>query len=1066
MFFLRAIILGFVLMSNNVAHAQCTWHNLLVDGYEYTTVCPDVIPGTTYQSSPASWAVHSGTYSLYLNFKDSNIAGGTVAGTLVYDRTIDVCPNLPTRISSWLTTSFAGIQCDMHIKIIDATGAVIFNTPSILVPYYPAWYQYQSGSFTPTTSTVQFLMYTNVGGGGGNDLSMDDFLVEHCYNLNTVKINYGNICQNVPTLDFYPLLTSAPPNSGTWAGPSVLTGGYLGTFNPSTNTSGNYVYTTFPLGTAPACPVAKDTVTITVKPTPSLTLTETDASCGATNGTATITSITGATAPYYILWSGGQTTMFATGLAAGTYTVTVTDGVGCIKVDSIVVGSTSAITASIVSQTNVSCNGGSNGAVTATGNNGSGSYTYLWSSGAGTNASATNLPANTYTVTVTDAGGCTATQSVTITQPTALAFSVSGGTTICIGQNDTISASVSGGTLPYSYLWSNGNTTASQIVSPLTSSTFTVTVSDANGCTLPSQTIIVNVNPPLNVTSTFTGQLCAGDSTTITATPSGGNGGPYTYNWNSGAATSANSIPVIPQNDTTITVTINDGCSASVQLPMNIIVSPPINTSVASQSDVTCFGLNNGSATINCTGGIGTLTYSWSPVGGSGATATGLPANTYTVTINDSIGCTTSQTVVITQPTALTFSLSSSSTICIGQNATISVSASGGTQPYSYLWSNGIASSSQIVFPVSSSTYTITVTDGNGCNIPNQSVTINVHPPLSINASFTSQLCKGDSTTIIATPSGGNGGPYSYSWNNGTTTLSNSMIVIPQNDTTITITLNDGCSPPVQLPINITVAETPVVSFTPLSVKGCVPVEAEFIDSSTSPVGSKYLWSFGDGSTSTLQSPTHVYSNPNQYSVSLVITSPQGCIGSLSVLNLVDAGAQPLATFAVSNSLSIENLPVYFTDLSSIDVTQWQWNFGDSSNLSSLQNPVHSYFNAGTYNISLIVQNSTGCVDTAENILELLGEFSLYIPNAFTPNDDGVNDSFTAYGVNISNFEMRIFNRWGQEVYQSGNLNQPWRGTFKDNETACQDGVYIYKIKASDYYGKHHEYTGSVKLIR
>jgi gliding motility-associated-like protein len=245
----------------------CTFHPLLTDSYEYLTACPDVISGTTYQTIPANWVAHSGTRSLYLNFVDSVSSNGTNAGDLVYRRSIKTCPGLPVRISTWLTTSFAGLQCNMHLRITDETGNILADTAAISAPYAPIWFQYQSPTLTPSGDTLVFLMYTNVGGGPGNDLSMDDFLVEHCYDdIPSVHIN-STICASASPFNLYPLLTDTPAVAGTWS-PATLTGGYQGTFNPLTNTSGNYIYTSSPYGTATSCPLGKDTVTMTVLAAP------------------------------------------------------------------------------------------------------------------------------------------------------------------------------------------------------------------------------------------------------------------------------------------------------------------------------------------------------------------------------------------------------------------------------------------------------------------------------------------------------------------------------------------------------------------------------------------------------------------------------------------------------------------------------------------------------------------------------------------------------------------------------------------------------------------------------
>ncbi|HRA60537.1 MAG TPA: T9SS type A sorting domain-containing protein [Bacteroidia bacterium] len=190
---LLAITSILMLSINENANSQCKWQQKLYDGYEYSTTVPDLIPGTTIQTTPQSFAVHTGTKSLYMNFINT-----LPGGSLVYDRTITVCANVPIQISAWLTTSFSGVQCDARIEIVDANNIQLANTPSILCSYAPIWTQYQSGSITPTTSTIRFKLYTNAPGSpGGNDLSFDDLLVEYC---NAMELGNDTAVCNPTTL--------------------------------------------------------------------------------------------------------------------------------------------------------------------------------------------------------------------------------------------------------------------------------------------------------------------------------------------------------------------------------------------------------------------------------------------------------------------------------------------------------------------------------------------------------------------------------------------------------------------------------------------------------------------------------------------------------------------------------------------------------------------------------------------------------------------------------------------------------------------------------------------------
>ncbi len=200
--FTFAIVIFIQLIASN-AKSQCNWRTQLFDGFEYLNACPYVIPGTVYTNIPQTYAVHSGARSLYLNFVNCTSGTGTCAGDTVFKRQITACPGMPLKISSFLTTTFSGPQCDVRILILDASNNVLVNTDTLIPSYSPAWSNYQSGTFTPTTTLINFVMITNVGGGNGNDLSMDDFLVEQCYpvifgndtticNTQTVILNAGS----------------------------------------------------------------------------------------------------------------------------------------------------------------------------------------------------------------------------------------------------------------------------------------------------------------------------------------------------------------------------------------------------------------------------------------------------------------------------------------------------------------------------------------------------------------------------------------------------------------------------------------------------------------------------------------------------------------------------------------------------------------------------------------------------------------------------------------------------------------------------------------------------------
>jgi hypothetical protein len=331
------IIIAFLLFIHSKLPAQCTWRSIFSDGFENTNVIPGLQPGKTVHTTPQTFAAHTGTRSMYMNFVNCNGGAGACAGDKVYERIFSVCPGVSLRFNSWYTTTFSGIQCDVKLVISDANGLVLDSIQNLVAPYAPVWTNYITNTFTSTTNTIVFSMYTNVDGGNGNDLSVDDFKLEHCVNLNSLT-GY-NVCSNIDSVDLYDVLPNAPVNSGTWQGPSLLSGGYLGTFITGTNTGGTYIYTSSPYGVDSTCPPRIDSIVAVPFPAPVVNLINDTVIC--TNQTVVITAGTSASNTYN--WNTGATTASITASTTSsvntstTYTVTVTNQGGCTETDSVTI---------------------------------------------------------------------------------------------------------------------------------------------------------------------------------------------------------------------------------------------------------------------------------------------------------------------------------------------------------------------------------------------------------------------------------------------------------------------------------------------------------------------------------------------------------------------------------------------------------------------------------------------------------------------------------------------------------------------------------------------------------
>ncbi|HXC05780.1 MAG TPA: lamin tail domain-containing protein, partial [Bacteroidia bacterium] len=519
------------------------------------------------------------------------------------------------------------------------------------------------------------------------------------------------------------------------------------------------------------------------------TATPSSSTCGNANGSISI-SASGGTTTYTYSWSpSGGTGAVASSLNSGTYTCTVTDAKGCSKQITSTVSNTADPTVVLSSQVNDACNAGTNGSAKVTASAGTAPYTYSWSPSGGTGATASGLGAGAYTCTVTDANGCKQTQTATITQPSVLSTTAPVITnSTCGNNNGSISVTASGGTGSLTYSWSPSGGSGSS-ASNLGAGTYTLTVTDANACTKQITGTVNNTGGPSVALSSQTNNTCnAGTAGSVTVTPSGGTA-PYTYSWSpsGGSGATANNLGA---GTYTCTVTDANGCkqtqTATITQPGAITAPAPV------VSNATC-GSSNGSISISPTGGTGTYTYSWTPAGGTGAAASGLPSGSYTCTVTDANGCSKKITASVnnTGGPAVSVSTQTNNTCNAGTTGSVTITASGGTSPYTYSWSpsggTGVTASN-----LAAGSYTCTVTDANGCK---QTQTAVITEPSAIVApapSVTNSTC-GNSNGSIAVSASGGTGALTYSWtpSGGSASTANNL---PAGNYTCTVTDSKGCS--------------------------------------------------------------------------------------------------------------------------------------------------------------------------------------------------------------------------------------------------------------------------------
>jgi hypothetical protein len=462
--------------------------------------------------------------------------------------------------------------------------------------------------------------------------------------------------------------------------------------------------------------------------------------------------------------------------------VTITDANGCQTTAGVTISEPAALSAGTTSS-DVSCAGGSDGSIDLTVSGGTTPFSYSWSNGA-SSQDLSGLVANTYNVTITDANGCQTTAGVTISEPAALSAGTTSSDVSCAGGSDgSIDLTVSGGTAPYSYSWSNGAT--SQDLSGLVANTYNVTLTDGNGC---QTTAGVTISEPAALVLSFvvTDESGAGASDgAIDLTVSGGTPA-YSFSWSNGETTE--DLSGLAGGTYSVNVTDANGCVVSDSRAVGTLTGP-LSVSITTSKDVSCFGGSDGFATASASGGTPPYSYSWSS-GGNGATESGLPAGTYVVTVTDAASAQATANVILSQPSAaLGSSISATNVSCAGDNdGSIDLTVTGGTAPYTYSWSTG--ATTQDLSGLAAGAYNVTITDANGCQTTD-GATISEPAALSLSLQVTDESGAGASDGAIDLTVSGGTPAYSFNWSNGATT--EDLSGLTGGSYSITVTDANGC---------------------------------------------------------------------------------------------------------------------------------------------------------------------------------------------------------------------------------------------------------------------------------
>lgn len=847
----------------------------------------------------------------------------------------------------------------------------------------------------------------------------------------------------------------------------------------------------------------------------------TDGPCFGVNGSATANP--GGTAPFTYAWSNGQSTATVS-LPGGSYSVTSTDADNCIQTASVTINIPAQIPLNVAAA-DAPCFG-ANGTASAN-PAGTAPFTYAWSNGG--NTAAVNLPAGSYTVTTTDIQNCVQTASVSINEPAIIPLDVVVTDAPCFGANGSATANPAG-TAPFVYTWSAGGSTATV---SLGAGSYAVTVSDVDGC-VQSASLSINQAAAIQLTEVITAVSCFGGSDgQAVLTAAGGAGAPFGFAWNP-AVSATNSATNLLAGQYDITITDAFGCTLDTFISVTQPAAPLALNPVA--NDISCFGVVDGSVQWNASGGTGSYSFSWTPNISNQSSASGLAAGTYDVLVADANGCTTSGSVAVIEPTEITFTQSQTDLTCYqDQSGQAAVVVSGGTLPYSYLWSSGGSTSDQ-AGGLNAGSYAVTITDQSQCSVT-AGFTLTEPAQLLVSEIHTNNNCFGESIGSVTVTATGGTGSYAYSWNPNVSST-NQAQNLPAASYSITVSDAANCTASVTAlvtepnPITLQYSATNVscagvtngtltvsanggslpysYSITPDGVNVLTSVSGQFIGLSagnyaivvtdangcsvnasqavsepaaiTLSVVSQDVNCFGDENgtitvqvaggqpvyqfvlSSGLQNTTGLFTNLAPDTYTITVTDANNC--SESTTALVNEPAP------VSLTINPNPVEVPLGDIVSLQTTtnqsgllQWDWSPALGLSCTNCPNPeFNGYFSA---NYQVVVTNEQGCTAKDTVMVEVIPNYNVFFPNVFSPNGDGANDIWKVFGnlATVKQIEIMVFNRWGEKVFQSNDINFGWDGSYKGDN--AQQGVYTYM--ASIVWIDNHSdknFRGSVTLLR
>lgn len=738
-----------------------------------------------------------------------------------------------------------------------------------------------------------------------------------------------------------------------------------------------------------------------------------------------------------------------TNVGAETYTVIATDSKGCQATVTQVISEPLESLTSTPVYTHILCFGASTGSVDPGISGGTPGYTYTWSNA--TNASIlSGVPAGSYGLTVVDSKGCSDSYTYVLAEPIApLGLVLTGVDILCFGNSTgEVSSAVTGGTAPYSYLWTGGGQTTPDI-SGLPIGNYILTVTDTNGCVIVDNTTLTEPLAPLALSSVITDIDCHGNNNGVVDLTITGGTSPYTKTWWNGASfvlsDTTEDLTNQYANSYTVLITDNNGCTDSLTSVINEPLAPLAITGIV--DDVNCFGLNDGAINATVSGGTFPYTFAW-PGGALTEDISGVVAGTYTLTATDSNLCVETMTFTIIEPNAsLVVSTAVTDALCNGGNdGEIESTVEGGTMPYTYLWSNG--ETTPDILNITANNYTLTITDAQGC-VAFTGATVNEPALLVANYIVTDASCYGYDDGSIEMVVAGGVAPYYFDWGNQNdifmATFGEIFDSLLAENYFIRVRDANGCI----FEQIVTVGEpNPFVSSTVVTDPLCYGGSDGSIDVTITGGTLDYssIWSNGllTEDAGSLAEGIYTY----------IVTDGQGCIINDTVFvnqpNLIEISYDIVPVSCIDQT----DADIFITPFGGTQPYTYVWSTGDITQYLEDIGP-------GLYNLTITDDNLCSVPFSFEIFTN--PEECLIIPNTFTPNGDNYNDTWVIGNLDLyPNATVKVFNKWGNEIYDTQIPYEPWDGTHHGNPLPSE--VYYYIIILENDEG--NEYTGTITILR